>query len=134
VEANRQLTGFYRNHPNDYLSNDNAPNLSKLKRRRNKIKDEQIILNTAKEALSKLKKVDDKLDLLEKQFKAGEQPQVTQAKGQASGGGFMEQGIKVLNEAFTAALDEQEAHKRKKKRNKSEVKYRGKDDRELLDM
>jgi len=134
MDANRQLTEFYRNHPNDYLSNDNAPKLSKLNRRRNKIKDEQIILNTAKEALSRLKKVDDKLDLLERQFKAGEQPQVTQEKGQASGKGFIEQGLKVINEAFTAALDEQEKHKRKKKRNKSEVKYRGKDDRDQLDM
>ncbi|MDF2911629.1 MAG: Nickase TraA, partial [Sporolactobacillus laevolacticus] len=136
MEADRQLTGFYRNHPNDYLSNDNAPNLSNLNRRRNKIKDEQIILNTAKEALSKLKKVDDKLDLFERQFKAREQPQVTQEKGQASGKGFIfiEQGLKVLNEAFTAALDEQEKHKRNKKRNKSEVKYRGKDDRDQLDM
>lgn len=134
MEANRQLTEFYRNHPNDYLSNDNAPKLSKLNRRRNKIKDEQIILNTAKEALSRLKKADDKLDLLERQFKAGEQPQVTQEKEQASGKGFIEQGLKVLNEAFTAALDEQEEQKRKKKRNKSEVKYRGKDDQDQLDM
>lgn len=104
-----------------------------LKDQKGEIITEKKKLNTAIEALGKLNLANDRLDQMEKQYKAEKPSQGAQEKSQASIKGFIEQGLKAINDAFMAAQDEQDKNKRKKKRNRSEIKYRGKDNQDQPD-